>query len=267
MAGTAAAGRSIVLGFAALCSVDAYAAEPITPYQFRVVGSLPLQSIESVTLTSRQNSFSYAPFLGVSASAVLAPDLTASLLASGGHDPPGVFRDGDSTLASFGGSLVKRWGAFSAGASVEHTYFYGDSFGTLNNIANDVNFFTRYAFRPGNDLRITPQATATARFDDALVMQRTTFSFRVEIEQRLVDRWWLIARPRIRYSNYVGDEAGRRDVTVSLVSGVKYVFTENVSFAMLAGVENRSSNVPARNRDRYVVGASLDFEFSPKLPW
>jgi len=264
-AGTAAARWSVVLGVAALYPLACAAAEPGSP-QIRVEGSLPLQYIDSVTQGSHQRSASAVPFLDVSASVMLEPQVTTSVFANGGHDPPGVFRDGDSTFASFGGSVRKQWDSFSVGTSLEHLYFYRDNFGPLSNIANDVNFFARYAFRSG-DLRITPQATVSVRFDDALIMQRTSYAFRIEIEQRLVDRWWLIARPRVRYSSYVGDEAGRRDVTVSFVSGLKYVFTENVSFVTLGGIENRASNVEARNRDRYVFGASLDFQFSPRLPW
>lgn len=265
--GASAARWTAGLGLAALCAFVASAAEPIPSYQLAVEGSLPLQYIESISQRSQQNSFSYAPFLGASVSTVIAPDVTASLFANGGHDPPGVFRDGDATLASFGANLRKHWGQFTAGVSAEHTYFFRDNFGTLGMIANDLNFFARYVFRPGPDLRIGSQANVSARWDDALVMQRASYGFRVDIEQRLVDRWWVLFRPRVRYSAYTGDEAGRRDITVSLTSGLRYVFTENVSFSALGGVENRSSNVMARNRDRYVFGASLDFEFNPTLPW
>jgi len=60
--------------------------------------------------------------------------------------------------------------------------------------------------------------------------------------------------------------AGRRDFTLSVVTGLKYEFTENVSFVTLIGYENRSSNISSRNMDRFVGGASFDFKFSPRLP-
>jgi hypothetical protein len=66
--------------------------------------------------------------------------------------------------------------------------------------------------------------------------------------------------PRLRYSTYVGDEAGRRDVAASLVAGLRYRFNESVSFTTLAGGENRTSTVPDRRRDRFIAGVSLDFD-------
>lgn len=267
MSGATTTVRSLGLSFATLFSLGAEAAEPAVPYELRVEGALPVQYLETVSNGSRSHSESYAPFLAVAATALVAPDISTSVFANGGHDPPGRFRDGDSTVASFGANIVKHWGALATGVSVEHTYFYADSFGRLDNIANDVNLFARYNVRPNPDLKINPEATMTARFDEALAIQRYSYSFRIEIEQRLIDQWWLIARPRVRYSDYVGAEAGRRDFTASLVSGLKYQFNPNVSFVAVAGVEDRSSNVTSRNRDRFVVGASLDFNFSPRLPW
>jgi hypothetical protein len=263
VAGTATAGRSVRLGFAALLwPLAAEAAEPSTPYAVRVEGSLPVQYLASSSATAQQKSISYAPFLGMTATALIAPDVTTSLFANGGHDPPGRFRDADSTFASVGANVVKRWGAFSAGLSFEHTYYYGGTFETLNNVANDFNIFARYEWRPNGDLLIRPETSVSARYDETLAIERYSYNLRVEIEQRLVDSLWLVARPRMRFSDYVGSEAGRHDVSLSFVSGIKYVINPNVSFVTLGGVEHRNSNVASRNRDRYVVGASLDFNFN-----
>jgi len=46
---------------------------------------------------------------------------------------------------------------------------------------------------------------------------------------------------------------------------LKYVFGDNVSAKLLAGYENRTSNV-ARTSDRYFVGASLDFDVDLVAP-
>ena len=209
----------------------------------------------------------YAPFFRVVSTTELQPDLNASVFAEGGHDPLGRFRDNDNTSASFGGNIAKRWGGFSVGMGLEHSYFYNGVFERAPNVANGINVSARYAWRPSNNLRITPSVNATARFDDELALQRYLYGARLEIEQRLIGSWWLVATPRVRYSEGVGNTAGRRDVTLSIVSGLKYRFTEEISFVTLVGYENRASNVAGRSMDRFVAGASLDFRFSPRLPW
>ena len=61
---------------------------------------------------------------------------------------------------------MKRWGALSIGISVEHTHYYDGIFGPTTNMANDVNLFAGYIWRPNPDLKITPAATVTVRLDD-----------------------------------------------------------------------------------------------------
>ena len=72
--------------------------------------------------------------------------------------------------------------------------------------------------------------------------------------------------PRLRYADYVGSEAGRRDTRIAIVGGLKYVFNDSVSARMLAGYENRSSNVAGRGSDKFTVGASLDFDIDFTRP-
>lgn len=267
LAASAAAKASLAIGLAALLSAAAGAAEPAPAVELHIEGSLPLQYIEVLTRGAERHTVSAAPFLGATARAELAPDLTAALFARGGHNPPGVFRDNDGTFASFGGDIARRWGEFSAGIRLEHSLFYNTSiFGEPNSVVNDADVFAQYRFRPSNDLQVTIDASTGGRFDDAFAMQRYNYSFRAEIEQRLTGSWWLLAKPRLRFSNYVGTEAGRRDVTASFVSGLKYEFTREVHFVMVAGYEDRASNVPSRNRDRFVAGASLDFNFHVEPP-
>ena len=98
------------------------------------------------------------------------------------------------------------------------------------------------------------------RLDDAFTVQRYTYGARVEIEQRLSGPWWAFVTPRLRYLDYVGSEAGRRDKRVAIVGGLKYVINDSVSARMLAGYENRSSNIVGKSSDKFTVGASLDFD-------
>jgi hypothetical protein len=260
--------RGLWLGLAAAggLAAAAHGAEPAPPIQVRAEGSFPLQYIESVSSTSRQHNLTAAPYLGLIATANLAPDVSTSVFANGGHGELGNFRDNDNTFLSAGGNLVKRWGAVSTGISVEHTHYYDGVFGPTTNIANDVNLFAGYRWGPNPDLKITPAVTATMRLDDTFTVQRYTYGARVEIEQRLSGPWWAFVTPRVRYLDYVGSEAGRRDTRVAITGGLKYVFNEGVSARMLAGYENRSSNIASKNSDKFTVGASLDFDIDFTRP-
>ena len=261
-------GRKLWLGLAAALGLAATAqgAEPQVPIQVRADGSFPLQYIESVSNTSRQHNLSAAPYLGLVATANLAPDVSTSVFANGGHNELGSFRDNDNTFVSAGGNLVKRWGALSTGISVEHTHYYDGIFGPTTNIANDVNLFVGTIWRPNPDLKITPAATVSMRVDEAFAVQRFTYGARVEIEQRLTGPWWAFVTPRLRYLDYVGSEAGRRDTRLAIVGGLKYVFNDSVSARMLAGYENRSSNVAGKDSDKFTFGVSLDFDIDFTRP-
>lgn len=227
------------------------------PLEIRGEGSFPLQYIETNSAT-RQHKTLYGPYLGLAALAHPQPDLTTSIFADVGNSLLGQFRENDNTFASYGANFVKRWGAFSAGGSIEHTYFYDGTFSSVRSTANDLNVFARYNWRPNPDLRIAPSVTTTARAENDFSIERYSYSLRVDIEQRLVGAWWFIARPRVRYSDYVGREAGRRDTSLSMVAGLRYEFNDNIAFTTLAGVEERASNVPGRSFERFVVGASID---------
>lgn len=239
---------------------------PAMPFAVRVEGSFPVQYTEALRGSSRQEGVIGAPYLNVLAVRELQPGLTAAAFVEGGHAPLGQFRDTDNTFGSFGGNIVKRWEQFHLGAGLERTHFYDGMFGPLNDIANDVNVFGRYLWRPSADLRITPSAVANLRFDDSFSAERYTATVRADIERRLVGSWWIVAVPRLRYATYVGDEAGRKDFTASIVGGLKYEFNDNVSVRMLAGYENRMSNVADKNRERFITGVSLDFEFAAVPP-
>jgi hypothetical protein len=240
-------------------TAQAQGAEPASPIEVRAQGSFPVQYTESVTPKSRQHSSSLAPYLDLSATVQLQPDVKASIFANGGHNQLGSFRDGDDTFLSFGASTEKKWDAFSVGASVEHTHYYTGTFGATSNIANDLNVYARYRWRPNPNLRITPGVSATMRLDEGMAVQRYSYMLRVNIEQWLFDKWWFVTTPRVRYLDYVGGQSGRRDTAVAVSAGLKYAFNDSVGFTMLAAVEDRTSNA-ASNRSRLAVGASVDFD-------
>jgi hypothetical protein len=254
-------GRRLWLGLAAAVGLAAAAqgAEQAAPFELRAEGSFPLQYIESLSGSSRQHTLTAAPYLGLTARAYLQPDLTTSIYAEGGHERLGSFRDTDNTFASMGGNLVKHWGAVSTGVAIEHTNYYNGVFGTTANVANDVLLFARHVWQPSQDFRLITAVNATIRLNEALAVQRYNYSARFDIERRLLGSWWALAAVRFRYSDGVGSDAGRRDTRLAFVGGLKYEFNENVTARMLAGYENRASNIAGRNVDRYSIGASLDF--------
>jgi hypothetical protein len=221
-----------------------------------------VQYTQTLSGGSRQGGFSGAPYFNLLAVRELQPGLTTTAFVEAGHAPLGQFRDNDNTFTSFGGNIVKRWDQFSLGTSLEHTHYYDSVFGPTSSIVNDVNVFARYVWMPNADVRVTPTVTANLRFDDMFAAGRYTAGGNVDLQRRLTGSWWLVAIPRVRYSEYVGAEAGRHDLTASIVAGVKYEFNANVSARMLAGYENRMSNIASRDRERFIAGVSLDFEFA-----
>jgi hypothetical protein len=241
-------------------------AEPEVPLDAHVEGSFPLQYIDTTRTNSRQQTMSAAPFLALSATAHWKPDLYSSVFVSGGRPALGNFRENDNTFTSFGGDTVKQWGAFTAGAAFEHIQYYNGSFAEPANTANDFSVFMRYRWLANADLRITPTFAATSRLDEALAVQRYTYGGGIGIEQRLYRSWWLIVQPRMRYSNYVNNEAGRRDLALSIVTGLKYEFNEAINLRAIVGFEGRSSTDPSKSSDKFVAGVSLDFEFDFERP-
>jgi hypothetical protein len=244
----------------------ARAAEPVAPFQLRAEGSFPLQYVESVTPRSRQNTSSVAPYLGLMATAHLQSDWTTAVFANGGHNPLGSFADGDNTLASVGANLVKHWGALRAGISLEHTRYFDDAFGRTTNIGNDVNVFASYLWKPNPGFQIRSSATLAMRADEALTVQRYSYGARIDIEQLLSGPWWLVAASRLRRSDYVGTESGRHDIRLAILAGLKYQINESVEAKILAGYENRASTIASRASDKFVVGASIDFDIDFMRP-
>jgi len=265
--------RRLGLGLAGAVSLAAvaYGAEPVTPFELRAEGEFPLQHVETTTSKGSQNVTSAAPYLGLTGTANLNSDLSMSVFANVGHPQLGSFRDNDNTFASAGGNLVKRWGAgFSTGVSIEHTHYYDDAFGRTANVANDINLFANYRWPTNKDLKVMAGVTVTARLDDTFAVERYSYGVRFNIEQRLFgSRWWVFATPRVRYSDYVGADSGRRDARFAIASGLRYEINEYVSAKILAGYENRQSNIASRNSDKFAAGASIDFDIDfvrPRWP-
>ena len=61
-------------------------------------------------------------------------------------------------------------------------------------------------------------------------------------------------------------ESGRHDTRLAILAGLKYQFNESVEAKILAGYENRASTIASRASDKFVVGASIDFDFDFMRP-
>ena len=153
------------------------------------------------------------PYFALTGTAHLPSDVSASIFANGGHGQLGSFRDNDNTFASAGSSIAKRWGAFTAGVSFDHTKYFDGAFRETTNIANEFYLFASYRWTPNPGLRIRPSVSATMRMDDAFAVQRYSTTARLDIEQQISGPLWFVVSPRFRALDYVGSEAGRRHGT------------------------------------------------------
>jgi hypothetical protein len=258
------AGRTIALAVA-LGLVAAGAAQAAELLQVRAEGSFPLQYVESLS-GSRRNNLTAAPYLGLIGTVGLQHDLTSSVFVNGGHPPLGSFRDTDDTFVSAGADLVRHWGALRAGTSLEYTQYYDGVFAATSRTATDANLFVGYRWQPTADLRVRPGASVAMRLDESFAVQRYSFNARLAVEHRIVGQWWAVVSPRFRYSHYVGADSGRRDTRAAIVGGLRYDFNDSVSASLLAGYETRNSNVPNRSGERLIAGASLDFDIDFMRP-
>jgi hypothetical protein len=247
--------------------VAAQAQSAAQTFEWRAEGSFPLQYTETSTARSDTRATNMIPYLGLIGTVQLEPGLSAFVFANGGHGQLGSFLETDNTFASAGSGMTRRWGAFAAGFSFEHTHYFNGTFGDETNVANDANLFASYRWSPNPGLSIRPSAVATMRVDDMIAVQRYSAGGRIDIEQRLSGPWWFFVSPRIRYLHYVGSEAGRRDTRLAVVTGLKYLINDSMSVRTLAGWESRTSTVPSRAADRFTIGASFDFDIDfARLP-
>jgi len=264
-AGIAIAARPFGPGLAAvlIAVVPSVGQEQLRPPVFAVEGSIPVAYTDNADRNMlKQSDSSFSPYLKLSLSGALPSEFRYSVYASAGHDRYMRQRDDDGSFAAAGGSVSRRWGQFSAGVSYEHGFNYDRLFAQPIDTPNDFDVYVRYAFRPSDDLRITPRISYATRLGDDWSLERHTLNLKADIEQRLTGRWWLTMTPRLRYYTFYGEDEGRRDVIVSMSGGVRYELNDDVSISGGIGYEARGSNVLEKYYDALTVGASLDFSFT-----
>ena len=119
--------RALALGLAGMLLAAAMAAgraaERTPTMALAVDGSVPLSfSDDRFSKPSGRADYLTSPYLRLALDGKLVPDLSYSLYASGGFDKYPSRVDADSTFATLGASLSKRWGEFRVAS-----YLYTDA--------------------------------------------------------------------------------------------------------------------------------------------
>ena len=258
--------RIFVLGFAlAGLAVQAHAAEQYPSINFSFDGSLPLQYETNPTRseTKKQPDSIFSPYFRLSAYGDLRPDISYSFYAATSVDRYLQEQDNTGSTIAFGGQVTKKWGPLQLGAVYDRNYGYDQDYRTLNSINNDFGVFLRYHYsNAAADFRIRPGIAITARLDEFFTLQRNLYNFKIDFEKKLLDRWWLILTPRVRFYDYSDTQAGRQDLIASISTGIKYEINQDMNFTTTIGYESRRSNTPDKNYKNLFVGASLDFSFT-----
>lgn len=255
---------------AGLCATPAGAAERAPTLGLSIDGSASTAFTDNTYRNPQGRSdFLTSPYLKLSAAGRLVPNLTYSLYASGGFDKYATRGDADSTFAALGASLRRRWGPFHIGASYERSRAYDGIFGPFLYTAHDVSASAGYNYiGPGTRLKIRPGMTVAHRSADDPSAQRFVYSFKVDIEHRLVERWWLTLTPRVRFYHFTSStNAGRQDTLSSISGGLRYSFNDDLSLSATAGYETRTSTKDDKRFDNFGAGASIDFSYNLDPPW
>lgn len=258
-----ALGLAGVLLAAAMAAGRAAERAPTTPtIALGIDGSLPLgYSDNRFNNPAGRADYQTSPYLRLSLDGKLVPDLSYSLYASGGFDKYPSRVDADSTFATLGASLTKRFGELRVGASVERNHAFDGIFGPFLYAAHDFTAYTSYLYTDAAKIiRVRPGMSFSRRFSPDASEESYVLSVKVDMERKLAERWWATVTPRLRYQNFLGGtNTGREDTIYSISTGLRYSINDYVGLSGSVGYQRRTSNVDAKNFDSFGVGLSLDF--------
>ena len=264
--------RALALGLVSvvLLAVSAPAAERTPTLAFGVDGSMSLSSSDATYRNPRGRSdYLTAPYLRLSASGKLVPDLSYSFYASGGFEKYPFRQDGDNTYASLGTSLTRKWGNLSLGGSYERNHAFDGIFGRFLYVSNDVGIYGRYSYADAADIvRLKPGIAISRRFADDQSEDSFIYSFKLDAERKIVEKWWWTRTPRIRRQHFLaGENAGRVDTIYSISTGARYTINEYFQLSAGFGYDHRELTTVGRAYDSFSFGVSLDFSHTfAKLP-
>lgn len=202
--------RALALGLVSvvLFAVSASAAERMPTLAFGVDGSVSLNNSDTTYRNPRGRSdYLTSPYLRLSASGKLVPDLSYSFYASGGFEKYPYRQEGDNTFASLGTSLIRKWGNLSLGGYYERNHALDGIFGRFLYASNDVGIYGRYNYSNAADVvRLKPGVAISRRFADDPSEDSFIYSFKLDAERKIVEKWWWTLTPRIRRQHFLNGE-------------------------------------------------------------
>jgi hypothetical protein len=185
--------RALALGLVSvvLFAVSASAAERMPTLAFGVDGSVSLNNSDTTYRNPRGRSdYLTSPYLRLSASGKLVPDLSYSFYASGGFEKYPYRQEGDNTFASLGTSLIRKWGNLSLGGYYERNHALDGIFGRFPYASNDVGIYGRHNYSNAADVvRLKPGVAISRRFADDPSEDSFIYSFKLDAERKIVEKW------------------------------------------------------------------------------
>ncbi len=259
--------RARALGLAAslasAVAADAGAAERTPTIALGIDGSVPLTyGDDRFGNPAGRVDYLTSPYLRLSLEGKATPSLSYAFYTSGGFDKYPSRADGDSTFATLGASLSRRWdNGFRAGASLERNHAYDGIFGPFLYVAHDLGAYTSYVYQDVARLwRVKPAVSFSRRFSDDLSARSYVVSTKLDIERKVSEKVWLTFTPRVRHQHFLGGtNTGRDDTIYSVSAGMRYSINDNFGLTASMGYEKRTSNVDSKNFDSFGAGISLDF--------
>jgi len=189
-------------------------------------------------------------------------DIWYSIYLSAGNDTYYSLNSENDTFAGVTAQLSKRLDVFELGVSYARVMYYGGLFDDVFNKGNDFGLFAKIRYKdPGGWLRIQPSLSSSVRGDDGGSLQRIYVQFKVDVEQKLNDRWAFVLTPLVQYYDYFSSVPAYRDTAFSITTGLKYKVNDSIDLTPIVGYETRVSTLSLRNYTNRFVGASLDFSF------
>jgi hypothetical protein len=245
-----------------LSVVSGGAAERMPTLALGIDGSLALNSSDNTYRNpGGRSDYLTSPYLRLSASGKLTADLSYSFYATGGFEKYPSRQDADNTYASLGTSLTKKWGDLALGGYYERNNAFDGIFGRFLYSSNEVGTYGRYSYTDARDVaRLKPGFAISRRFADDPSEDSFVYSFKLDAERKLAEKWWWTVTPRIRRQHFLGGEnTDRVDTIYSLSTGVRYTINEHFQISAGFGYDHRESTMAGRGYDNFNVGISLDF--------
>ena len=108
-------------------------------------------------------------------------------------------------------------------------------------MSNDVGIYGRYSYADAADIvRLKPGIAISRRFADDELEDSFIYSFKLDAERKIVEKWWWTRTPRIRRQHFLaGENAGRVDTIYSISTGARYTINEYFQLSAGFGYDHR----------------------------